>query len=69
MSATAFQRQRREAAAQAWPEAKSLPTREDIAAMPKGEVKEWLVAHGVDDPNGRVADMRAALVSMIYTDA
>lgn len=67
MSATAFQRRRRGIVA---PEpAPSLPTREDIAAMPKGEVKKWLAAHGVDDPKGPVADMRATLASMIYLDA
>lgn len=65
MSATAFQRRRRGIVAPA----PTLPSREDIAAMPKGEVKEWLAAHGVDDPKGPVADMRAALASMIHLDA
>lgn len=66
MSATSFQRRRRELAKAQEAKAPSLPTREEIAEMRKPEVKEWLAAHGVDDPKGTVADLRDMLTKAIY---
>lgn len=66
MSATSFQRRRRELAKAQEAKAQSLPTREEIAEMRKPEVKEWLAAHGVDDPKGTVADLRDMLTKAIY---
>lgn len=47
-------------------EAACVPTREEIADMPRSEVIEWLQAHGVDDPRGKLTDLRAALERVIY---
>lgn len=44
----------------------SIPTREDIAGMKRSEVVEWLQAHGVEAPKGRIEDLRAALERAIY---
>lgn len=46
-----------------------VPDREAIAAMPKGEVREWLEAHGADVPKGATVDeMRAALIAAVFVD-
>lgn len=45
-----------------------LPTRDDIAGMKRGEVVEWLKAHGVDDPKGPVADLRDDLSRVMFAD-
>jgi len=69
MSATGFQRRRRELAAKAeQPKAPSVPSREEIADMKRAEVKEWLAAHGVDDAKGNLAELRATLTKTLYTD-
>lgn len=47
----------------------TLPTREGIAKMPKSEVIEWLTAHGVEAPDGKVADLRAALTRIMFIEA
>lgn len=44
----------------------SIPSREDIAGMKRSEVVEWLQAHGVESPKGRIEDLRAALERAIY---
>jgi hypothetical protein len=47
----------------------SIPTREDIREMRKGEVREWLEAHGAEVPKGRsIVEMRADLETLIYLD-
>ncbi|AZV00267.1 hypothetical protein GCM10017635_09520 [Paracoccus kondratievae] len=48
--------------------AAELPTRTDIARMAKSEVVEWLEAHGVEAPEGTVADLRAQLAEIMFTD-
>lgn len=76
MSITAFNRRRREIAAkesaqakeEEKPEAKGIPSKTDIARMPKAELAEWIEAHGVDSPDGTVAELREKLTRMIYTD-
>lgn len=50
------------------PEAKGIPSKTDIARMPKAELVEWIEAHGVENPEGTVADLREKLTRMIYTD-
>lgn len=42
-------------------------TRESIATMRKGDVRDLLEAHGVD-PKGTVADMRKALIRIMFMD-
>lgn len=70
MSATAFQRRRRAMAqpnkSPVEPKEPSIPSRDEIAEMRKPEVKEWLEAHGVDDPKGTVAELRDVLAKTIY---
>lgn len=44
-------------------------TREDIAKMPKAEVIEYLAAHGVDAPEGKLDDLRAQLVAIMFIEA
>lgn len=46
----------------------ALPTRESIAKMPKAEVIEWLEAHGVEKPQGPVADLRAKLTGIMFVE-
>jgi hypothetical protein len=50
-------------------ESASLPTRTDIARMGKAELTEWLEAHGVEQPEGTVAEMRTALASVMFVEA
>jgi hypothetical protein len=45
-----------------------IPSKSDIAGMKKADVVEWLEAHGVVDPAGSVADLRATLRKMIYLE-
>ena len=73
MSATAFQRMRREAAAKAAktaaPEAPDDLTREGIAKMKRSDVVEHLVSHGLteDDCEGvKVADLRDMLANAVF---
>ena len=63
MSATAFQRMRRE---KAKAEAAPAITREDIANMPKSEVIDLLAAHGVEGATGKVADLREKLTAIMF---
>lgn len=42
-----------------------VPTRDDIATMKKGEVREWLEAHGADT-SGAVGEMRERLVAVMF---
>lgn len=46
--------------------AKPLPTREDIAKMPKAEVVSWLKGHGVEAPEGGVAELREQLTAIMF---
>lgn len=46
-----------------------IPTREDIATMPKTEVVDWLEAHGVEGAKGKVADLRKSLTEIMYMEA
>lgn len=45
-----------------------IPTRSEIATMPKAQVIEWLEAHGVEAPEGKLADLKAALVKILYVE-
>lgn len=46
-----------------------VPDRDAIATMPKGEVREWIEAHGANVPKGAtVEEMRAALTTMMFVD-
>ncbi len=47
---------------------KPLPTREEIAKMPKPDLLEWLKAHGVEEPKGQVKDLRKRLTSIMFVD-
>ncbi|MEP1330563.1 hypothetical protein [Pseudophaeobacter sp.] len=47
---------------------KPLPTREEIAKMPKPELLEWLRAHGVEEPKGQIKDLRKRLTSIMFAD-
>ena len=64
MSATAFQRQRREKAAQA---GKPAITPENIASMKKPDVIGYLEAHGADT-EGSVADFRDRLTQIMFLE-
>lgn len=46
-------------------DAPKVPDRDAIATMSKGEVREWLEAHGADVPK-TVDEMRAALVEIMF---
>lgn len=43
-----------------------LPTREEIASMKRADVIEWLEAHGIEGPVGKLADLRAMLERAFY---
>jgi hypothetical protein len=45
-----------------------IPTREEISKMGKGEVVDWLDAHGVEGAKGKVADLRNQLARILYVD-
>jgi hypothetical protein len=47
---------------------KQLPTREEIAKMPKADLIEWLAAHGADNPEGKVSELREQLTAIMYAD-
>ena len=47
----------------------AIPSREEIGTMKEAEIVVWLEAHGVTDPKGSVADLRDALVSIMYLEA
>lgn len=49
-------------------QARDLPTADDIAKMPKAELVEWLKAHGVDAPEGKVAELREVLTKIMFVD-
>ena len=52
------------------PATSDIPDRDDIAAMPKGEVREWLEAHGADIPQGAtVSEMREMLTKIMFVSA
>jgi hypothetical protein len=44
------------------------PSREDIAEMGREDVIDLLKAHGVDAPKGKVDDLRARLISIMFAD-
>ncbi len=48
--------------------ANPLPTREDIAKMAKAEVVSWLKAHGVEAPDGGVAELREQLTAITFAE-
>ena len=41
---------------------------DDIDDMRKGEVREWLEAHGVEDIPAKVADMKDLLKSIMFVE-
>ncbi|WP_372572905.1 hypothetical protein [Ruegeria jejuensis] len=43
-------------------------TRESIAKMPKAKVLAYLAEHGIDDAEGKVADLRELLTNVMFTD-
>lgn len=46
---------------------KSEPiTRESIAKMSKSDVADLLKMHGVESPDGKVADLRADLIAIMF---
>ena len=45
-----------------------VPTRDAIASMRKSVVKKHLEAHGIESPTGSVAQLRAALETILYAD-
>lgn len=47
---------------------KAAITRDDIAKMKKGDVVELLEAHGIESPEGSVAELRASLIATMFTD-
>lgn len=64
MSATAFQRMRREAAAKT----NETPDRDGIGSMKKAELVEWLEAHGADT-EGKVDELRDRLSAIMFMEA
>lgn len=46
----------------------TIPSRTDIARMSKAEVVEWLEAHGVEAPNGKLADLKAELAAIMFVE-
>lgn len=66
-----YQRQvsgKTEQAAPEIPSKSETPSKSDIAVMKKADIVEWLEAHGVDDPQGSVSDMRDQLRSIMFVD-
>ena len=50
-------------------EASAVPeSPDDIDDMRKGEVREWLEAHGVEDIPAKVADMKDLLKSIMFVE-
>lgn len=46
-----------------------IPSKSDVARMPKAEVIEWLEAHGADFPPGTsLAELRSALRRLLYVN-
>lgn len=45
-----------------------IPSKSDIATMKKADVVEWLEAHGVDAPDGKVLDLRKQLTQIMWAD-
>lgn len=50
------------------PEPEGIPTKTDIARMPKAELVEWLEAHGVEAPEGTAAELREKLTAIMFAD-
>lgn len=48
--------------------ASALPSREDIAAMKKADLVDWLEGHGADT-SGKVGELRDRLTSLMYLEA
>lgn len=46
--------------------APAVPSREEIESMERDEVIGHLKASGVDDPKGKIADLRNRLVAMLH---
>lgn len=64
-------RRRADAAKAAVPqgaETGDIPGKSDIAGMKRAELIEWLEAHGVDDPQGPVAELRDQLRAIMFMD-
>ncbi len=55
-------------ALRAVPNPRRIPSREEVAKMPKPELVEWLEAHGIEGPEGGVADLRKSLTSILYVE-
>lgn len=53
----------------ALPETGAIPTRSDIAQMKKADVIGWLEAHGVEAPDGKLPDLKAKLVEIMFLEA
>lgn len=49
-------------------EATDEVSRESIAKMKKADVVEMLAAHGVEDAEGSVADLREKLIAVMFLD-
>lgn len=49
-------------------EVSPIPTKSEISSMKKTDCVDWLKAHGVDDPQGPVSDLRDVLRSVMYSD-
>jgi hypothetical protein len=58
----------KEEKAEAVSAAGNVPTKTQIAGMKKADAIEWLEAHGVDSPQGGIAELRAHLRSVMYVD-
>lgn len=50
------------------PTASDVPSKSDIAVMKRADLIEWLEAHGVDAPDGSVAEMREQLRAIMFVD-
>lgn len=48
------------------PDHGGIPSKSDIARMPKAEVIEWLEAHGVENPDGKVGFLRDKLTQIMF---
>jgi len=46
-----------------------IPSKSDIATMKKGDVIEWLEAHGVTGASGTVSELRDRLRRTMFVDA
>lgn len=50
------------------PEPSGIPKKSDIATMKKSDLLEWLEAHGVDNADGTVAELRDILRAVLFVE-